>query len=187
MMKSTFIILLLFAIYPSKAQFEKTTPNGSYLVSHINKNNDLLHGMRINDEDIALTMFDLKGNIQWSKILLPFEDNGIERDLRFRRSNELAENGDFIFSGILDNPDGKVVFSKINKNGEVDFSKILRYPPNFIPLYTFTTEHTPKLIAYDDDTYLIMNYFLNEDQSNLYYFFVKFNSMGEISRKNNIN
>lgn len=180
MIKSISLFIFIICFYFANAQFEKATINTSHIVTHINCNGDILHGMRTTDQDIVLTKFDIRGNIQWSKKLLPFVDNGDERDLRLSWSNELLENGEFIYVGTIDPPDPKVVFSKLNAQGEVNFTKIIRYPSSFIPYYQFGSENIPKLIVYDDDSYLIMNYFLNEDESNYYYSFIKFNSEGNV-------
>lgn len=174
------LLIFLFLHHLGKAQFQKSTFLESRIATHINNNGEIIHGTRTNEQESIISKFNIKGLLTWSKKILAFDDNGVKRLIDFRATSQLLENGDFIFSDVFESKDTKILVSKMNSNGNIDFTKLLKFPEEFIPTYDASKRYVPHTIDFESKSFIVMSYLSNSKESESYYSFVKFNTQGDL-------
>ena len=175
-------LLIAFFIYSNicVAQFQKTTPFSSAATALINNNGQILHGTRNDNTKRILSKFELNGDLIWSKRLLPFEDEGLLREVRFVFHSQFHDNGDFTFVDVLRPNKKKFIFSKINSIGEVDFAKLFKYPSNLEPFFFTGDTKISRSLAFETGENILINYLTDTLNSSLIYSFLKTNEKGKI-------
>ena len=171
------LIFALFCYYSCQGQFNKTIDeNSSSGAVFINNKDEILHGV-----NGKVTKFDLTGNISWSKELIPYADNGILQKVSMHHTSRFLNNGDFLFTNSLRPLDlNKISFSRLNSSGFVDFTRVMKYPPNYSTVSQSGIQKIPKSIEFDSGNYILVNHLSDPDEINYYYSFVKFNNQGEL-------
>lgn len=175
-----FLFIFIFFCQVGNAQFQKSSLLTSRGATHINNNGDLIHGGQTIDKDNIITKFNLAGDIAWSKKLLPFDDAGEKVLLDFRLTSQLLENSNFIFSDVLETLDSKVLFSKLNSLGDIDFAKLIEFTLGLTPLYNKSKQYVPHSISFDSNEFLLMSYLSKSKEEQFYYSFIKFNVQGDL-------
>jgi|GEM_PF-4106325 len=178
--KGLLCLPLFFLTICLPAQFTLSYNGGQTYATRINSDGEIFHSYRVNLKNI-LSKFDTNGGKIWSKEIIPYLDNKTERLPVFFFNSITQPDGGLILPNVYREAEPKIGISKIGRNTDFDWSKLITYKNNFTPIANINDYKYSKAININNKESIVLNYLLKQqDLLNRYYHFTKFDTNGNI-------